>query len=275
MIAMEQESHRTALSTRGPSTWLVVLCTTGSLVFHAAIAGLMIWGTMMSEEDMAEEVEPKMMEFEEVELLALGEEKPPDQLPRLANPAPPEVEEDTVNLAAEQKPEKDREKEQEEKDKKEREDRKKRMQEALSQLNNPNRPSNTDTPEGRKEGVAGGTATDPELASKMNTFQAKLKAAIVQNWEVPTTLTDAEVQQLAGKVRVRAKLSSTGRILSYRFLDESGNEQFDASIKAVLDKFSATGGGKQFPMPSDPEVVRQIIRQPLILKKWDALARQR
>lgn len=271
---MEQGSYRTALRTRGPSVGLVVLCGLASLLFHGAVGGIMVWGTLFSEKDMEEDVQPMMMEFEEVELLALGEEKPPEQLPRLANPAPPEVEEDAVNLAAEQTPEEKKEEEEEKKDR-EREDRKKRMQDALSELNNPNRPSNTDTPEGREEGVAGGTATDPELASKMNTFQAKLKAAIVQNWEVPTTLTDDEVEQLAGKVTVRARLSSTGRILNYQFVDESGNEQFDASIKAVLDKFSASGGGKQFPMPNDPDVTRQIIRQPLTLKKWDALARQR
>ncbi|MGM0556417.1 MAG: TonB C-terminal domain-containing protein [Myxococcota bacterium] len=270
---MEELSHRTTLSTRGPSALLVAGSVIASLVFHAALAGLMVWGTMLSEEDMEEDAAPETLKFENVELLALGEEKPPEQLPRLANPAPPEVDEDAVNLAAEQKPEPEKEKEEEKKDK-DREDREKRMADALSQLNNPNRPSNTDTPEGREEGVAGGTATDPELASKMQTWQAKLKAALVQHWEVPTTLTDAEVEQLAGKVNVRVKISSTGRILNFRFLEKSGNEQFDASINAVLEKFSATGGGKQLPMPNDPGVTRQLVQQPLLLQQWDALARQ-
>ena len=267
---MEQRDYISPLRFRSPNTTLIVVSVVASLVLHGAIAGAIVWAAMFGKEDIEEEVEPKMLEFEQVDLLALGEKKPPNQLPRIANPEKPTAPEDSVNLAAEHE---DRPEKKEEDNKKKKDDKKKKVKDILKDIpTNPNRPTNTDVPEGRREGVAGGTATDPELASKMKTFQARLTAALVQEWELPKTLSNEELEKLAGKVRVSVKLSSTGRIISYQFIEKSGNEQFDGRIRNVLEKFSASGGGRQLPMPNDPKVTRQVTRNRLILQRWENTA---
>ena len=148
-----------------------------TVLIHAALVGAVVLGTMGSKAAIEEQIEPKMIAFDEVELLALGEEKPdPIALPRIANPAPPKVRPDEVNLAR---------KEQEEPEKKEPEKEEPEpeqeidpaMAEALAGLHDPSRPTNDEVPEGSAEGIAGGTSTDTALKSLMNTYAVKLKTA--------------------------------------------------------------------------------------------------
>lgn len=267
-------SRRRSRSGHEPTKATQVVGVVTTILLHGLIAGLMVWGTMRSGEDIQQEIEPKMLEFEDVELLALGEEKPPNQLPRKANPAPPPVEEDAVNLAEpEEKPEpkEKEEKPKEEPPEKKKDDRKKRMAEALQNLqHNPNRPSNTDTPEGSAEGVAGGTATDAMLANMMRTFQAKLMSAIVKRWHPPSTLSDAELKKLIGSVEVFVRLSDSGYVTGYTFKRKSDNPQYNQSIELALKKFQ---GGHKLPLPDNPEVRGAVLQKGLDLKKWDPFGR--
>jgi outer membrane biosynthesis protein TonB len=263
--------YRGTRDEREPSSALVILGIATSILLHGAIVGLIIWGTMRGGEDINDEIEPKMLEFEDVELLALGEEKPPNQLPRLANPAPPEVEEDAVNLAEpEEEPEKEPDKEEEppEEKREEPDEKRKKMLQDLSDLHNPNRPSNTDVPEGSDEGVAGGTISDAAMANMMKTYGAKLKAAIVKYWDIPSTFDEAEIKSLAGKVVVKVRLNGDGHITGYNFLAKSGDVSFDSSVERVLRKFQ---GGRSVPLPDDPNVRQAVLKQGLDLKNWDAL----
>jgi outer membrane biosynthesis protein TonB len=247
----------------------MILGIATSIFLHAAIAGLMIWGTMRGGEDIKDEIEPKMLKFEDVELLALGEEKPPNQLPRLANPAPPDVKEDAINLAEpEEKPPEPEKKEEPPEEKPNPDERKKRMLDDLSDLHNPNRPSNTDIPEGSEAGVAAGTMSDAAMANMMKTYGAKLMAAIVKYWEIPSTVDDAELKTLAGKVVVQVRLNGDGHITGYNFLAKSGNQSFDSSVERVLRKFQ---GGRSVPLPDDPNVRKAVLGQGLDLRNWDAL----
>lgn len=244
-----------------------------SLLLHGSIIGLVVLGTWHTSEKIEEGIEEKMIEFEEVDLLALGEEKPPGVLPRISNPAPPEVEPEAVNIARKKavniakekkKPEDAVEKEEPKKD-----ERKKKMLDALSSLHDPMRPTNEDLPEGHAEGVVGGTLSDAAKANLMGTYQAKLITAISRNWTVPTTIPPSEIKQLQGRVAVYIRLSGEGYIVSYNFNRRSGNGQFDLSIERVIKKFQVSGGGKRLPLPDNDEVRQIVLRQGLNLKSWE------
>ena len=252
-----------------------------SMMLHGGIIGLMVLATMWSEHDLRQEQDDKKIEFEDVKLLQLGEEKPANQLPRKANPAQPQAAEETVTLD-DKKPEK-KQKEQPEdptpaKEKQEKpepseaepreSDRKKEMEKAFESLSNPNRPTNEVVPEGSQKGVAEGTVSDEALANMMRTYSSRLIRKIIEVWQVPTTLSEDELNKLAGKVTVHVRLSKQGHVVTYRFLERSGNEQFDSSIERVLRRFQVTGGGKTLPMPDNEQARQSVIRRGLDLQKW-------
>jgi len=266
---------RSALSGRGeldPAT--IITGVIASFVLHGSIIGLVILGTMHTEEKIEEHVEEKMLEFEEVDLLALGEEKPPNQLPRISNVKPPEVKPDEVNIA---KPNKDavvldKKEEEKPKDAEEKKDAKeesrKKLLEALSAQYDEERPANEEIPEGSEDGVVGGLS-DAARANLMGTYQAKLVGEISRNWTVPTTIPPEQIAQLQGRVAVYIRLSEAGYVVSYSFKKRSGNEQFDASIERVIKKFQVLGGGKKLPLPDNPEIQQIVLKKGLNLKNWE------
>lgn len=241
-----------------------------TFMLHASLVGGVIYGAYASP---GEEVEaPAMMEFQNVELLALGEEKPPNQLPRVANPAPPEVKEKAINVAkpAEEPPPK---KEPEEKTKakpQKQESRRNKLLDDLQDLHNPNRPSNEDVPEGSEDGVAAGTVSDAAMANMMNTYQVHLLETLAKYWRIPSTLSSDEINALAGKVSVYVRLSDSGHIVSFRFTTKSENPQFDASIERLMRGFEVKGGRK-LPIPDAPEVRNVVLHEGLNLRNWKAV----
>ncbi len=282
-----QVSPMTAV-TRGRSATVLSGVLT-SLLLHGALIGAVIIGSVyagQSEEDLGYEVV-----FDQVELLALGEEKAPNELPRLPNPAPAapslpdtaptlpdkdlpiplEVPADAVpdpTLAREQEREK-----REDQAQKETDARQKRMQDALSALHNPDRPTNTDTPAGSPDGIVGGTVSDAAMANMMGTYQAKLLAEITRYWEVPSTITSQEKAELAGQVHVYVRLSEGGHVVSYTFRKKSTNEQYNDSIERVLKRFQAQYGGRVLPMPDHPEVRQAVVTRGLEMKGWEDVNR--
>ena len=257
---------------REPSRVLTIVGIVTSILLHGAIVGVIVWGTMRGGEDIQNDIEPKMLEFEDVELLALGEKKPPNQLPRIANPAPPEVKEDAVNLAEPQEkpPEPKKKPEKKEKKPQKKPDRRKKLLDQLGDLHDPNRPTNTEVPEGSEKGVAQGTISDAAMANLMGTYQAKLLQALGDKWRIPTTIDDAEIKKLAGTVVVYVRLSDSGHVVSYSFRSKSSNEQFNASIDRLMRRFEVSGGHK-LPVPENPEVRRLVLNEGLNLKNWKAV----
>ncbi len=241
---------------------------------HILIVLAVVIGTWHGEQAIEEDIEPHLLEFEKVELLALGEEKPPEALPRIANPEPVTKEPDKVILEQPKEPvvqlEKEKPKEAEEKEEK---DRKKRMLDALSALHNPNRPTNEDTPEGSEKGVVGGTISDAAMENLMGTYAAKLMAELTRTWEVPSTIDESEVAALSNQVQVYVRLSESGDIVSYKFTKKSDNDQFNASIDRVLKRFQLAYGGRKLPMPDDPAVKDAVLKQGLNLKTWEFTGR--
>ncbi|MFB6373498.1 MAG: hypothetical protein ABEN55_10365 [Bradymonadaceae bacterium] len=57
-----------------------------TVLLHGAVVGLIIWGTSRSDQQMEEKTEEKMLKFEDVDLLKLGEQMPQKQLPRISYP---------------------------------------------------------------------------------------------------------------------------------------------------------------------------------------------
>ena len=198
------------------------------------------------------------------ELLALGEEKPPQALPRIANPPPPEVKPDVVDPTPDdspslQKPEVKPEPPPETPE----EVRRKKMQDALSALHDPNRPVNDDTPAGSEEGVVGGTVSDAALAHLMNTYTARLIQALRERREAPSSLSEEEIAALDRKVAIYVRLSSEGHILSYQWVKRSGNDLYDDSLELTLKRFMLQYGGRTLPLPEQPEVREQVLLQGL------------
>lgn len=244
-----------------------------TFMLHAALVAAIILGTMHGQKDIEEEIEPQMLRFEKVDLLALGEEKPPNQLPRIANPEPLVQKPEEINLAKPDEPVVDLEEEKEEERKEDEDARKKKINEALAALHNPNRPTNEDTPEGGTNGVVGGDITDAALANLMNTYVAKLVGELSKYWEVPSTIPPAEIQSLAGQVVVYVRLSDTGHVVTYQFREKSTNEQFNASIERLIRRFQVSGGGRTLPLPAEDEVRTVVVREGLNLEGWEYTGR--
>lgn len=244
-----------------------------TLLLHVLIVAAIVVGTMKGEQKLEEEIEPHLLRFEKVELLALGEERPPEALPRIANPEPPTKAPDEIALEKPDQPIIEIKKKEPEKAKKEEEDRKKRINDALSALSNPNRPTNDDVPDGRAEGVIGGTVSDAALANLMGTYQAKLVAELSRFWDLPSTIEQSEIETLSNQVEVYVRLSAAGNIVTYKFRKKSENEQFNQSIERVLKRFEVSHGGRKLPMPDEPSVKDAVVRDGLNLKSWEYTGR--
>ncbi len=242
-----------------------------TVLLHGGVITAAAVFSMGSEAHFEETAQPELAHFEPVELLALGEEKKPNALPRIANPEPETVEEDTVNLA---KPDPDKvvlekpKPKTEEDKKKQRVDRSKKKADLLKGFHNPNRPTNDDTPEGFKEGVSGGTATDPALKHLMGSYQAKLINAIQRQWSVPSTIQGDRAQELAGKVKVYCRISKDGHVVSYQMRAKSGDPAFDASVERAVKMFMPRYGGRKLPVHDNPEIMDLVVKKGLSLRRW-------
>lgn len=265
-IMMDDKQPRMILKRREAiSPIVVVVAVLWTVVFHAGILGLVALGTWHKQETIEKTIEPKMLEFENVELLALGEKKPPEALPRIANPAKRTKKPDKVTInknpkvpTIKPKKKKDEPKEVDDKPSK-------NMLDALDSLHNPDRPTNTDTPAGGKAGIVGGTLSDAAMASLMNTYQAKLLIAFRKRRTVPTTLTDSQVKQFDKKAEIYIRLSKTGHIVKYKWVKKSGNAQYDDSIETTVKKFMVQFGAQKLPLPQQAEVKQEVLKKGLRL----------
>ena len=265
-----------------------------SALFHGTIIGIALFGVWCSSGEVEEE-EGYEVVFDDVELLALGEEPDPHSLPRLTGDegSPPEADEivDVVEeepeVPVEQEPEpaeeaepdpeelerqrREEEARREEERRRAEEERRRRMDEALGQFESDGR--GDEAPEGSPDGIAGGTATDADQADMMQTYHARLLREIERHWEIPSTVSDGELAGLAGRVRVYVSLDTNGYIQSFEFRRKSGHEQFDDSIERVLRQFDASDGGNRLPMPEEPVIRQEITNRGLTLTNWESVQR--
>ncbi len=261
---------------------LAGVCVT--LVLHGTIVGRMALATMHSNEAIEEFIEPRIIEFEDVDLVALGEEKPPEALPRIANPPPPKAKaKKAVNLArrddkapkkAKEEPKDVPEKDEPPRDEPpnaevEADDSNEDLLNELGDLHDPDRPVNTDTPAGSRDGAVGGTLSKAAVDNLMGTYVYKLKKEISRSWTVPATVPREEIASLQGAVSVQVFISKDGYIRDYSFLKKSGNEQFNLSIERVLRRYHYQHGRRKLPLPDKEEIRTIVTTNPLNLKTWE------
>lgn len=253
-----------------------------TLVVHVGLIVAVVLGTLHGEVKLEEELSTKIIEFEEVELLALGVEKAPGKLPDIVNPPLPDQLPDEVaiepdpNAVAIPKDKEDKKlPKPQEPDKKqpEMDERKRKMLEALSDLHDPSRPTTDALPEGSEQGVVGGTLSDAAMANLMGTYQAKLLTELTRNWVVPSTIPEEDVRKLSGEAVVYVRLSPEGHVVSYVWKKRTSNEQFDDSIERLLKRYQVAFGGQTLPLPDNEEVRGAVLKQGLNLKNWEYTGR--
>lgn len=276
-----------------------------SICFHGVIVALALAMALFADDvEPEEEDDTYELVFDDVELLALGEERDPDMMPRLAGDegAPPEVDEEVEAVAEEPvepvaeadvepelEPEREPETPEEEEEpavdpeelrrqeeaeqarqaEEERRRRRDRARQALGQFEAEGR--GDEAPEGSADGIAGGTATDGDPA---DTYQARVINELEERWQIPSIITDADLAQLAGRIRVQISLDDEGHITEFRFAQRSEHRQFDDSVERVLREFMADRGGAQLPLPEDDELRRAIINQGMTLSNWESIERR-
>ncbi len=255
-----------------------------SLLFHGAVVAALVIGVFLGTGDDEEPTE--QLEYENVELLALGEEPDPDQLPRLTGDegSPPDAEEVAPDPEAppqtEPEPAEDvepdpeqLEREREEEEQRQEEERRRREEQRRQQLDDAfgefeQEGRGDEAPEGSPDGVVGGTATDGDAE---DAYLARLAQAIGNNWSLPTAISDQEAQELAGQVRVRVELSDDGHIDEFELIEESGRSLFDRSLKSSLRDFEP--GEATLPLPDDDQLRDDVLRRGLILTNWEHVVR--
>ena len=270
---------------RGSDRDLMVVGIATTLVLHGAIAAAVLLSAFAKPE--APPVEPpRKIVFEDVQLLALGEEVPKRMLPRIANPKPPaptpEPPEPEPPRQDEPKPPKDaitlpskdpkpapKPQARPKAPSSTKASRRSAMDDALAGLHDPNRPTNDDKQAGSKQGVLGGQLSDAAKANLMASYAAQLNTALSRYWTLPTTVPREAIKQLAGQVRVYVRLSRDGRIVSYVWRRHSANEQFDASIDRLLRSFQSGHGTRRLPVPESAEVLQLVVSEGLVLKTWE------
>jgi outer membrane biosynthesis protein TonB len=244
----------------------------GGIIITVALHILIAVGAFILTHVDATVVEEKAKEelipFTPVELIRLGEKKPPKQLPRIANPAPPQKEEKVVNLNQKPDPDKVVIKKEEPKDAVVVKKKEESAKDLLNALHNPNRPVNSDKPEGREDGVVEGNVVDDSLKSLLNTYQAQVLRAILKEWRVPQTVSEDRAKELAGKIRVKVRLSPEGNIVNYTFTARSGDLQFDNSVEETVRRFQVLTGNKRLPMPEEEGLKSLVLDRGLTLSGW-------
>jgi hypothetical protein len=96
-----------------------------------------------------------------------------------------------------------------------------------------------DVGEGSPTGSHAGTATE----ARGDPYILSLIDQIGSAWSVPTTIKDAELAKLSAGVCL--DIAEDGTLRGYKFLQKSGNSQFDSSLDAALSQI------KKVPAPPE------------------------
>ncbi len=130
-----------------------------------------------------------------------------------------------------------------------------------------------EAPEGHPDGVEGGTALDPDQADMTQTYHSRVSQVIGEHWVIPTLISDDEVDELAGRIRVVVRLTEQGHVDSYEFREKSGHQEFDASVERVIREFEADTGGLTLPLPEQEGLRAMALDGGLILQSWEHVPR--
>lgn len=110
--------------------------------------------------------------------------------------------------------------------------------------------------EGHPGGVDGGTETDPSKVRAGDMYAAKLGQFIHDRWSIPSVISQGE----AGRLCVAFQIAVGPRMVVWHLRTEpvrkSGNDLFDDSARAVLQKLV----DEKTPLPDPPPEVENLYR---------------
>lgn len=117
----------------------------------------------------------------------------------------------------------------------------------------PSKPQELAT-EGSEDGVKEGTETDPLKAFAVSQYRMKISGWFNARFKRPTDQIPCEVLK---KLRASATVSVSGSrtVSAYTLSKASGNEVFDARVKATLDAIVSSGAELPPPPPNYPDVL--------------------
>jgi hypothetical protein len=117
--------------------------------------------------------------------------------------------------------------------------------------------------EGDPEGIVEGTKASGD---ETEIYIGKLYAYFRRGWQVPTLISDEELQKLACIIEL--SISDDGRVAGYEFKRPSGNEAFDESVRRRLSQAE----GAELPKPPD-SIANRILGETISLRFFGRHAR--
>ncbi len=117
--------------------------------------------------------------------------------------------------------------------------------------------------EGDPEGIVEGTKASGD---ELEIYLGKLYSYFRRGWQVPTLLTDEELQKLACVIEL--SITSDGRVGDYEVKRASGNEAFDESVRRRMSEAE----GAELPSPPD-SVANRILGETISLRFFGRHAR--
>lgn len=110
--------------------------------------------------------------------------------------------------------------------------------------------------EGHPEGIAGGTETDPSKVQAGDQYAARLAAFFHERWTIPTVISQGEANKLCVSYRVSIGPRMNVWHVSAEPVRSSGNELFDDSAHAMLQRLL----DERAVLPEPPEEVAALYR---------------
>ncbi|MCB9506323.1 MAG: TonB C-terminal domain-containing protein [Myxococcales bacterium] len=236
---------------------------------HSAFVGLLVMANIFGDDDSADA--PVIAPVISAELLMLGDVMPTEgELPWIANPeeapevddnpdpAPvPETEtaapdQETVVLHPEPAPVERRREENRPNPEPSNRDLPERRDRGET---NPNRPTNNRPRIGSPDGFAGGTSLS--ASAQANQF-AGLVNQLSRALRRPAALTEEEYTRL--RVDVNVRVTAEGRVVSWDFVNRSGNPAFDSAVESMLNRFRLGSERLRLSSISNEELREAVIR---------------
>ncbi len=117
--------------------------------------------------------------------------------------------------------------------------------------------------EGDPEGIVEGTKASGD---EVEIYIGKLYSYFRRGWQVPTVITDEELQKLACVIEL--SITEDGRVGDYEVTRSSGNEAFDDSVRRRLSQAE----GAELPAPPE-SVAKRILGETISLRFFGRHAR--
>ena len=210
----------------------------------------------------SQEPDQPLEEVQWVSLTALGEELPPQSVPRIVAPPPPPPPEDhavSISRQIKKDPPKKKKKKKKKKDPPKKKKRKAKVRPKKRQKKPPKKVSMNDLfgqPDeradrgpraGHKKGSALGTSLTLSEKTELGEYVGRVRRSIDRNLTYPASISASVRKKLS--IHIFVRLNKKRQIKGQpRIKKKSGNSFFDQAVLKTIDLFSEQGS-KRFPIP--------------------------